>query len=189
MDDSANNTAVNLPNPHRKRWYELTATEWAVVAITFLILMVLLHDIPAWYRHRHTCVVCRLERTDVTSPFGGKSSVFRETACSDWYAANVEPNHEHVWSGHSAMVILNAYDQAVGAADNVERPGRAVWRLTPEEQVEIYRHFPDPLKAKDVFVSLTSPQVMQDRRDLSIADSLGEWIDSDFPGEWEPPAE
>ncbi len=185
MNDSPIDTGALAHKPRKRRWCFLTITEWAVVAIVLVILTAMLLSTPAWQRHWHTCAICRLERTDVTSPLGQTTSTFRETSCSQWYAVHVEPTHEHLWAANPTMQSIDSYGVARGAGDNENRPGRVIWRLTPDEQVEIYKHFPQPLEAKQLFVSLTTPTVMRERNDFQILETLHAWSDTGFVGRWE----
>ncbi|WP_339908067.1 hypothetical protein [Symmachiella dynata] len=185
MNESRIDTGVISPIPRERRWCFLTINEWAVVAMVLVFLTAMLLSTPAWQRHRHTCAVCRLERTDVTSPLGQLTSTFRETSCSRWYAKHVEATHEHLWAANPTMQSIDSYGVVRGAGDNENRPGRVIWRLTPDAQIEIYKHFPKPLEAKQLFVSLTTPTVMRERHDFQILETLREWSDTGFAGRWE----
>lgn len=185
MNDSPFDTGVTSPKPRERRWCFLTINEWALVAIVLVILTAMLLSTPAWQRHRHTCAICRLERTDVTSPLGQTTRTFRETSCSRWYAAHVEATHEHLWAANPTSQNVDALGVVRGAGDNEDRPGRVIWRLTPDEQVEIYKHFPQPLEAKRLFVSLTTPTVMRERNDFQILETLHAWSNTGFAGRWE----
>ena len=187
MNESKIIPEITNDKPREPRWLFLTITDWAVVAVLLVILTAMLLGTPAWHRHRHTCVICRLERTDVTSPFGQTTSTFRETSCSKWYAAHVEATHEHIWAANPTMQSVNAYGVVGGAGDNEARPGRVIWRLTPDEQMELYKHFSQPLQAKRLFISLTTPKVMRGRGDMAILGALQAWRDAGFTGGWEMP--
>lgn len=184
MNSADKNTATSNHHSARRPWHRLSRIEYAIVSILLLLIGHMLLGSNAGYRHRHTCVICRLERVDHNWQYSAKNSTYK---CSYWYPSHVEPTHEHVWSPNSAFVLLNFYGQAIGAGDNEERPGRAIWRLTPNEQIKVYQHFSNPLDAKTLFVSLLDPAVRQDRQDLVIVYSLREWIESEFSTKWERP--
>ncbi len=186
MNDSQTHLDFKTNKPREPRWLFLTITEWAVVAVVLVVVTAMLAGTPAWHRHRHTCVICRMERTDLTSPLGQTTSTFRETSCSKWYPAHVEATHDHLWAANPTMQSVNAYGEVGGAGDNEQRPGRAIWRLTPEEQVEIYEHFSQPLQAKRLFISLLSLKVMHGRGDMAILGELRAWRDAGFDGDWDP---
>ena len=83
--------------------------------------------------------------------------------------------------------MLNFYGQTIGVGDNFDHPGRAVWVLTPDQQISIYEHFPNASDAKKLFVSLTDPAVMDKGADYSITYSLRDWLESGFIGQWHNP--
>jgi len=174
----------NAKSPRRPR-YRRRWVEGVVVAGLLLLIAHLVLGSRAGYRQRHTCVVCRLERVDRNWRYWTTTSAYRKTACSQWYAANVEPAHRHVWAPNSSHVVFDFYGRAIGAGSNDERPGRAVWRLTPDEQIEVYRRLANPLEAKAIFLSLTDPAVMKDRQDFAIVASLRAWMESGFEGDWQ----
>lgn len=165
-------------------------SSWPKVCVGFLFALVIVHLLLGSYagsRHRHTCVVCRLERMDYNWRFESTTTSYQETSCSKWYSAHVEPMHDHVWSPSSTCVMLNFYHQTLGVSDSEGRPGRAIWRLTPEQQMMVYQNSKDPLETRNVFLSLVDSAIMQDRHDISIASSLRDWIDSGFSMPWRIP--
>lgn len=164
----------------------LTAETTVVVVFAAILVHVFLGSIAGW-RLRHTCVVCRLERIDFHWELRKATTEINETACSRWYSTNVEPNHDHDWSPSATTVWFNYYGQACGAGDNDECRGRAIRRLTPDDQIAVYQHFDDPFEAKALFVSLTDKSLFKDRFDFAIAESLRTWVQSGCVGRWHVP--
>ena len=187
MNSTEENTSKSNDHSARRTWYHLSRIEYAIITVLLLLIGHMLLGSSAGYLHRHTCVICRLERVDYNWQYWANTSTYNKTKCCKWYQSHVEPTHEHVWSPNSAIVLFNFYGQAIGAGDNGGRPGRAIWRLTPDEQIKVYRHFPNPVDAKTLFVSLIDPAVMQDRQDFDIVNSVREWMDSQFSTKWNRP--
>ena len=122
------------------------------IAVTCLGIALLTHLFligHATNRRHYTCAICRLNRVDYTSVITGRvRNSFRESSCSKWYRDNIESDHEHIWVRSSTIGLVNFYGQTVGVGDNDETPGRVIWRLSPDQQIELYKHFDDPLQAK-----------------------------------------
>ncbi|MEZ6060390.1 MAG: hypothetical protein R3C19_08520 [Planctomycetaceae bacterium] len=178
---ATNEDALHQMPSRRKR------LEYAIAAVTLVAIGHLLLGSYNGYRHRFTCVVCRLERADYRSRLRSSASTYNETSCSKWYQSHVEGSHDHVWSPSATMALVNFYGQTIGVGDNFDLPGRAVWKLTPDQQRSIYEHFSNPLDAQVLFVSLTDDAVMKDRTDYRIVDSLRAWMESGFAGSWRHP--
>lgn len=163
----------------------------AIVVGACLVTAVLAHlflSSDAANRYYFTCAICRLNRVEYTSTLTGFThTTSNETSCSKWYRVNVEPNHSHMWIRSSTTGFINYYGETIGIADHDERPGRVIWRLSPDQQIELYRHFDDPMQAKSLFTNLAQPESMVDRGDFSILHSLRQWTDSGFQGQWCPP--
>jgi hypothetical protein len=158
---------------------------WMKWAILVVVLIVLLAQIPAgitYHRARYTCVICRANRLDYVYRRKPWTSEYMETACTLWYRENVEAAHTHVWSRSEASTSFNLYGQATGAFDNSDRPGRAIWRLTPDNQLALYKQAGDPLELRDLFVSLMDRKTMSKCHDLLIVESLRTWMAVGFEG-------
>jgi hypothetical protein len=153
------------------------------------LVFLALGSIEAGSSLSHTCVLCRLGRVDTTW-FGLTRSTFHENECSRWYAANVEPNHTHIWERGTCETILNGLAQPVGVGC---RPGHYPIRLLdPSTQMHAYQHFHDRQKAKDLFRNLTDAKTFDDRLEEDfqskghlIVRSMEEWEVAGFPGTWD----
>jgi hypothetical protein len=89
----------------------------------------------------------------------------------------------------STIALLNFYGQTIGVADNESVPGRVIWRIDPDQQIALYKHFRDPKDARALFVSLTDPEMLVNRRDFAVLRSLRAWIDADYSGPLQLPIE
>lgn len=157
-----------------------------------LFLLLIFHLLLGSYagdRHRHTCVVCRLERTDNNWKFFSSTSTFQHSSCSKWYSENVEPSHDHAWVPSPAFTLVNYYHQSTGAGDNDDQPGRAIWKLTPDEQLLVYQNSDVPREVKDTFLNLMEPSALLNRDDLEIVNSMRDWIDGGFSRPWHVPVQ
>jgi hypothetical protein len=137
----------------------------------------------------HTCVICRLVRVETTRS-GLKRLTFDENECSRWYPKNVEPNHTHIWERGTCTTILDDSGRAIGHGC---RPGHyPIWLLPPSTQMNVYEHFKDRQKAKELFSNLTDAKTYSDRLDEHdesrghlIVKSITEWEAAGFPGIWD----
>ena len=178
----------DVPPEDRPRRWSLHSI-FLHVAIVLLLLAIghLLLASQAGYRYGHTCVICRLQRTDYVWQYWWPTVTYHETTCSKWYPAHVEPDHEHVWARGSTTGYFDFYGRIMAVGDNFDSMSRAIHLLTPDQQISIYQHFSDPDDAKAVFVSLIDPAIREDRTDLVIVRSLRAWIESGFAGAWALP--
>ena len=88
------------------------------------------------------------------------------------------------------MTILNALGQPIGVGC---RPGHYPIRLlSPSTQLQVYQHFKDRQKAKELFANLTDAKTHNDRLDEHdqskghlIVRSIKEWEVAGFPGTWD----
>ncbi len=149
--------------------------EWRILGIAIVTLMALiLLVIPVGSRRRSTCAACRLDRVD-HSLLGFTRSEFDPNECSRWYDAHVEPTHEHVWArlGHCRRIgipfLFGGYACSMGDP---------IAGLSPSWQLEVYRHFRDPLEAKRLFTDLK-------RWDGRLMEAMGGWTSAGYPGTWE----
>ena len=159
----------------------------AIVVGGFLVMA--LGSFEAGSSVSYTCVLCRLGRVDKTM-FGLKSTSFYENECSRWYPKNVEPSHTHIWERGTCARMLNGFGQSMGFGCS---PGRfPIWLLPPSTQMNVYQHFKDRQKAKELFSNLTDAKTHDDRLDEDddskghlIVRSIGEWEVAGFPGTWD----
>jgi hypothetical protein len=159
----------------------------AVILGGFLVSVLRSHE--AGISMSYTCVLCRLGRVEKTV-FGSKRSSFYENECSRWYPKNVEPSHTHIWERGSCATILNGLGQGIGYGCS---PGRfPIWMLSPSTQMNVYQHFKDRQKAKELFSNLTDAKTYNDRLDEDddskghlIVKSIREWEVAGFPGAWD----
>ncbi len=156
--------------------------KWAILVMVLLVLLALIPTGVTYHRARYMCVICRANRLDYVYCRKPWSSKYTETACTQWYRENVQATHTHMWSRSAASTIFNLYGQAIGALDNSDRPGRAIWRLTPGDQIALYERFEDPVELKNVFINFMDPKTMSDRHDLLVVDSLLVWMEMGFEG-------
>ena len=113
-------------------------------------------------RKSQTCLICRLMRVDTTSA-QQTTTKYEENECSRWYAANVEPHHNHVWEDSTCVFIKRRRRHSAFVACN---PGHfPIWLLSPETQLAVYQHFKNPIDARDLFLSLKDAKTYNDRLD------------------------
>jgi hypothetical protein len=172
-------------------WYILII--WYIIAALILggagFLVVALRSREAGSSMSYTCVLCRIGRVEKTW-FGLKSTSSYDNECSRWYPNNVEPSHTHVWERGTCMRLLNGLGRPKGFACS---PGRfPIWLLSPSTQMNVYEHFEDRQKAKELFSNLTDAKINDDRlnehddyKGHLIVRSIEEWEVAGFPGTWD----
>ncbi len=151
------------------------------VAAMCVVLFLMLMGVETGYYDRYTCVLCRVNRID--NVFLGRlwESSCTDTVCTPWYREHVEPSHEHVWVRGRAMALRNVFGWPVSVIDRDES-GKAIWWLSPEDQVAIYEHLP-PEDRKRIFLGMVEKTKVDNRYDYVVMHSLREWKESGFVGE------
>ncbi len=162
---------------------------WLGGIIAFFLVMLALSSCPGVSRLSHTCVICRLGRVD-SDYLGSTHSRYFENECSRWYAAHVEPVHEHIWEPGTCRSTSNLLGQPLSVGCRVGH--YPIWLLPPSTQMRVYQHFQEPREAKKLFASLTDEKTYQDRIDEDdedrghlMVDALRAWDEAGFPGTWE----
>jgi hypothetical protein len=137
-------------------------------------------------RTSQTCLICRLKRVETTAA-QKTTTTYEENECSRWYAANVEPHHDHVWE-NSTCVFVRLAD---GGTLNACSPGHyPIWLLSPKTQLAVYQHFKNPTDARELFLGLADAKTYGDHLEEDsnkgelIVDALEEWEAAGFPGTW-----
>lgn len=182
-------THISLPSAEKRQVGNRNKALALLVACVIIIVVAhLLLSSHAVSRRYYTCATCRTSRIDYTSELTSRThSVLTQSLCSKWYQANIESHHNHLWVRSSTVGLINYYGQTIGVSDNDEMPGRVIWKLSPDQQLELYKHFDDPLRAKTLFTGLAQPEALVDRNDFSVLNSLRQWADSGFQEQWHGP--
>lgn len=131
------------------------------------------------YQVSHTCALCRQVRTEYHSMGRTWRTTYRANDCTDFYATHIESKHQHVWVRAGTTVGKNLYGYVRWIADG-EPPGYVIWRISPEEYIEMYRRIDDPKESKRVFkriAELDGNSGIHDREALWL---LTAWRDSGF---------
>jgi hypothetical protein len=166
--------------------FKPTRSETLVICLTVAMLLALLSDSSMICRQHHSCALCRLARNDYRG-FGRQWSEFEETECSKWYPENIERDHEHAWARSPSMQFRTIFGTPTGVADS-DRPARFM-KLTPTEQIAVYRHIPSADDAKRLFLDMRDDMENGDSsrypRVRSRSGILCEWVDSGFRRPWD----
>ncbi|MGD1000377.1 MAG: hypothetical protein ABSA67_06725 [Candidatus Brocadiia bacterium] len=157
--------------------------DWLIIAVTLLILASMtVPSAEVGSSSHYTCALCRARRT-CRITFGHVSEQIQETSCSNWYAAHVEEHHEHLWVYSGSTVRLNIFGQAISVGDQTTR--NPIWRISPEEQMEIYGHFKDLQVARKLFSHIGEQQKEPFTEAERTVDSLLSWREAGYPNSWE----
>ena len=101
-------------------------------------------------RRPYTCSVCRTERVEHRWLGLGWSDL-EENECSRWYQEHIERSHAHAWVKRGYRRRFGIPGLYGGYACVIGGP---ITGLSRRVQVDIYRHFEDPLEAKALFIRL-----------------------------------
>ena len=123
-------------------------------------------------RRPSECAVCREKRVDL-SCFGLRWSRQEETECTRWYSSNVEPTHAHFWVRRTHCRWFGIPGLYSGYSCIIGGP---ITGLSETVQIEIYKHFQDPLEAKQLFIRTAM--------DYGPWSALMEWVTAGYPGTW-----
>ena len=116
--------------------------------------------------------MCREKRVNYNC-FGLKWSRQHETDCSRWYSGNIEPVHTHFWIKRTHCRWFGIPGLYEGYSCIIGGP---ITGLSETVQIEIYKHFQDPLEAKQIFIRMAM--------DYGPWSVLMEWVNEGYPGTW-----
>jgi hypothetical protein len=155
----------------------------ALLAFLALVAFFVWHS-PIGSSRTYTCVVCRLLRIDYNYLLGlMTTSDYRPTDCSEWYAQNVDAEHEHIWVVSTCSYKFNLFGSGLSVACRAYVS--AIWGLSPEDELEIYKQFANPEDAQELFKSLGSEEKTELHHNHDIVQKLEQWLEAGFPGSWE----
>ncbi len=127
-------------------------------------------------RRAYTCSICRMEKVDHRW-LGMRWSDLEENECSRWYRGHVEPSHPHAWVQRGYCRRIGIPGLYGGYACVIGGP---ITGLSRRVQVDIYRHFEDPLEAKKLFGRLGT----MGGEGARLWTALMAWVGEDYPGTW-----
>lgn len=165
------------------RRYQFTLRNLFLAVTCCGVLFVLLPFLITGQHVRHTCGLCRLNQTKYVYLGHTWGTVYIETACSTWFNDHVDRDHDHIWLHPRAIAMRDLYGNAFGCAD-YDPPGRAIWRLTPDEQLAIYQHLSDASEGRELFLLLADRASKTGGQDYQIVNQLELWRAWDYRGDW-----
>lgn len=110
--------------------------------------LLVLFDLARPTRRANECALCRLQKVDSRFLWFRRSET-HPNKCSRWYQAHVEPTHTHLWAPCAHCERIGIPGIYGGYACSV---GSRITGLSQTVQIDIYRHFKNPLEAKRFFV-------------------------------------
>ncbi len=170
------------PPPRRRRF-----GRWLKAILLLLFLLIF----PLVIETYHKCVICGMRHTEWRIiGFGWLlSSRDRATPCSDWYRAEVEPEHQHVWARVPYAEGMNVFGMnAVMYQDGSLASGPFSWlMLGHHRQLAIYQRAPDPAQARALFSKLAHferDDSKARKEQDAIYNRLNTWVNSGLDGPW-----
>jgi len=89
-----------------------------------------------------------------------------------------------LWVSASTETERNIFGSVISIGDG---DPRSLFRLTPLEQVEVYKHIPDPDAARRVFLAIGADDghdPLQHLRVRTAASTIKDWVNSGFAETW-----
>lgn len=170
------------PPPRRRR-----LGRWIKAILLLLFLLIF----PLVIETYHHCVICGMRHTEWRIIGIGwlLSSRNRSTPCSDWYQAEVEPEHQHVWGRVPYAEGRNVFGMQAGMYQDGSLASGPfnLLLLGHHKQLAIYQSAPDPAQARGLFLKLArfapagSPE---EQTQDEIFARFWEWIRSGMQGPW-----
>lgn len=157
----------------------------SIILMAIVVLVAIIPFFAEGYDDLWTCALCRTNRTDYVYVGHCWGTTCSESVCTQWYRDHIEAEHSHVWIHSSASALKNLYGQRVGTIDR-DPIGRMLWRLSPEDQIEIYRHVGSPEDGKRLIFALVEPDSRSGDKDVALFHSLNEWQDSEYANSLRP---
>ena len=166
--------------------YRFTKPEWAVICVIVAILAgIILPSIPEYSRRYNTCALCRLGRWDYWRQ-ESRWSDHEDTECTKWFREHIERDHEHVWVSNSVITQRNIFGSVISIVDS---DPRAIFRISPSQQIQIFEHIPDAEEAARVFQLVGRDkgfgEHLQRRHAQVTAHILRDWAESEFAENWD----
>ena len=131
---------------------------WIRTVILIALGLLFLFYFPVIRETYFRCAICGMTHIEQrVTAFGCLiSSWERPTESSDWYQANVEPEHKHVWVRGTYAEGKNVFGQTVLMQQLTSlASGPFSWLyLGNYKQMEIYKLSPDPAQARDLLLKM-----------------------------------
>ncbi|WP_339726840.1 hypothetical protein [uncultured Gimesia sp.] len=159
--------------------------------IFFVLVGLFLFLLPVISETYFKCAICAMRQTEqrVTGAGFLISSWERPTPSSDWYQANIEPEHDHVWVRGGYAEGLNCFGRTAAMwQDSSLSTGPYSWLpLSRDKQIRIYQKSPDPQQARAMFLQLAHHEPDGSKAyaaQQEIIRRLDAWIRSDMEAPW-----
>lgn len=137
------------------------------------------------------CAICGMNHTEKrVTAFGWLISAWeRPTESSDWYQANIEPVHQHVWVRGTCAEGKNVFGQTVLMQQvSSLASGPFSWLyLGNFKLIEFYKESPDPAQARTLLLKLAhfEPEGSSERKvQDEIFSRLWEWRSNGMQEPW-----
>jgi len=164
---------------------------WIRTVILIALGLLFLFYFPVIRETYFRCAICGMTHTEQrVTAFGWLiSSWERPTESSDWYHANVEPEHQHVWVRGTYAEGKNVFGQTVLMQQLTSlASGPFSWLyLGDYKHMEIYKLSPDPAQARVLLLKLAhfEPEGSPERKvQDEIYSRFWEWRSNGIPGPW-----
>ncbi len=176
--DNSETAKVTSDQKRRKR------RRWILLVFAFLILLF----VPLVQETSFKCAICAQQRKEqrVVGILASRSE--RDTECSNWYRANVEPQHNHVWvrgpmAYGSTLYGLPIYMSQLSSRVN----GPIFWLGSDRSKLVMYKKSPDPVLTRDLFLRLARyrPHGTEEyKQQTQLFQRIQDWMESGCEGPW-----
>ncbi|WP_417385810.1 hypothetical protein [Gimesia sp.] len=176
-------TVDSSPPKSRQRWIR------SIILIALGLLF--LFYFPVIRETYFRCAICGMNHTEKrVTAFGWLISSWEQpTESSDWYQANVEPEHQHTWVRTCFSQQKNCFGQVVLMQQLTSlASGPFSWLFLGDyRHIELYKRSPDPAQARALLLKLAyfEPEGSPERKvQDEIFSRFREWRSNGIPGPW-----
>lgn len=172
-----------------------------LILFVFMLLVLLFFPFAheTWFR----CAACSMSHSELRIVGILASSSEKETECSNWYRANVEPQHEHVWVrgpmgyGNSLYGFI-MYGSSIYSPDGYCMPlfmsqstsrvnGPIYWLSSDYLKIAMYQASSNPIHTRDLFLQLARfkpADTKEYKQQMEILKRLKDWSESGMKEPW-----
>lgn len=159
--------------------------------IVFAIAGCFLYLFPVISETYFKCAICSMRHTEQRVIGAGFliSAWERPTPSSDWYQANIEPEHEHVWvrGGYAEGKNCLGVPIAMWQLSSLVTGPYSWLPLSRDKQMIIYQKSPDPQQARAMFLQLAHNEPYGSKayeKQQETIRILDEWMKTGMKAPW-----
>lgn len=134
----------------QRRLSRMRRRVWGAIVALLIAIPLALWAIPWTDSYTERCVICALDQHVANTPIS-VTRTEKPNSCSRWCDENLP--HQHVWRRASDFITSNFFGSPMSAAS---RPMEPEWRLSPQQQLEVYERVPDADAVAELLVNINA---------------------------------